>query len=41
VLKWGGVTRSVESIVLIANGISFAIMTVLFVSGKHSSKVGQ
>ncbi|TFY70105.1 hypothetical protein EVJ58_g43 [Rhodofomes roseus] len=30
VLPWGSGTKSVSSIVLVANGISFAIMTVLF-----------
>ncbi|KAH9836563.1 MFS general substrate transporter [Rhodofomes roseus] len=32
VLPWGSGTKSVSSIVLVANGISFAIMTVLFTS---------
>lgn len=32
VLPWGNGTRSVSSIVLIANGICFAIMTLLFVT---------
>ncbi|KAH9833644.1 MFS general substrate transporter [Rhodofomes roseus] len=30
VLPWGGGTKSVSSIVLIANGLSFAIMTLIF-----------
>ena len=30
VLKFGGKDRSVASIALIANGITFAVMTVLF-----------
>ncbi|KAL1301955.1 hypothetical protein AAFC00_002411 [Neodothiora populina] len=32
VLPWGSGTRSVASVVLIANGICFAVMTLLFVS---------
>jgi MFS-type transporter involved in bile tolerance (Atg22 family) len=31
VIPWGSGTRSVASVVLIANGICFAVMTVLFV----------
>jgi MFS-type transporter involved in bile tolerance (Atg22 family) len=31
VVSWGSGTRSVASIVLIANGICFAVMTVMFV----------
>ena len=30
VVKWGGGTKAVASVVLIANGISFAIMTAIF-----------
>ncbi|KAJ7872080.1 autophagy-related protein 22-like protein [Mycena leptocephala] len=30
VLPWGGGTKSVTSVVLIANGVSFAIMTMIF-----------
>ena len=30
VLPWGGGTKAVSSIVLIANGVSFAVMTALF-----------
>lgn len=30
VLAFGGVTRSISSVVLIVNGLCFAIMTVLF-----------
>jgi len=30
VLPWGGGTKAVASIVLIANGVSFAAMTLLF-----------
>ncbi|KAF9231904.1 hypothetical protein BU15DRAFT_67945, partial [Melanogaster broomeanus] len=32
VLPWMGSTKSVSSIILVANGVSFAIMTVLFTS---------
>lgn len=31
-MAWGSGTRSVASVVLIANGICFAVMTVLFVT---------
>ena len=31
-MSWGSGTRSVASVVLIANGICFAIMTVMFVA---------
>lgn len=31
-VSWGSGTRSVASIVLIANGICFAVMTVMFVA---------
>ena len=30
VVQWGGGTKAVASVVLIANGISFAIMTAIF-----------
>jgi hypothetical protein len=30
VLPWGGGTKAVASIVLIANGVSFAVMTLIF-----------
>lgn len=30
VLPWGGGTKTVTSVVLVANGVSFAVMTMLF-----------
>ena len=32
VVAWGNGTRSVASVVLIANGVCFAVMTVMFVA---------
>ncbi|KIY53453.1 hypothetical protein FISHEDRAFT_33332, partial [Fistulina hepatica ATCC 64428] len=30
VLPWGGATESVSSVALVANGVSFAVMTLIF-----------
>ena len=39
VIKFGGVERTIASVVLIANGICFGIMTVLFTTiGRFAGK---
>ncbi|KAF9230061.1 autophagy-related protein 22-like protein, partial [Melanogaster broomeanus] len=40
VLPWMGSTKSVSSIVLVANGVSFAIMTALFTSISSAGDYG-
>jgi hypothetical protein len=41
VIKWGNGTKAVASVVLIANGISFAIMTAIFTTIGSAADYGK